>query len=182
MQASWRLLMDAWGTMIASGEVALWGGQKEGRLRRLRTAPHRPPWTIGRLEARLSASSLDARRLLRSSPPAAAQRLVFSLLPQVAPDILLLVGLGGGGGGGEEEEAAATALEWCLDHGAEFLQVDVKADAAEAKALAAASRGEAKAAPTSGEADGSGGKTSHDRPSTAPPEDSAPNAPAWRLL
>ena len=29
MQASWRLLMDAWGTMIASGEVALWGGQEK---------------------------------------------------------------------------------------------------------------------------------------------------------
>ena len=77
----------------------------------------------------------------------------------VAPDILLLVGLGDGGAAANApaaaaEAAAAAALEWSLDHGAEFVRVELLAEAAEARLMAAASRGEGAAPPTSGEAEG----------------------------
>ena len=76
----------------------------------------------------------------------------------VAPEILVIVSVTTGGaaarGGAAAAAAASVALEWCLDHGAEFLQCDVAADAAEARELAAAARGERAMPPTSGEAEG----------------------------
>ena len=82
----------------------------------------------------------------------------------VAPEILLLVGLGPNGGAAATapaaaaaaEAAAAAALEWSLDHGAEFVRVELRAvdEVAEARVMAAASRGEGAAPPTSGEAEG----------------------------
>ena len=76
----------------------------------------------------------------------------------VAPEILVIVSVTTGGAAARGEVAAAAAasvaLEWCLDHGAEFLQCDVKADAEEARELAAAARGERAMPPTSGEAEG----------------------------
>ena len=85
----------------------------------------------------------------------------------VAPEILLLVGLGPSGGAAAPrataaaaaaaaEAAACTALEWSLDHGAEFVRVELQAaeEVAEARVMAAASRGESAAPPSSGEAEG----------------------------